>query len=171
LEDIVAAARLSALASAALAVWLGASLPASQGSGIVSLIGWIGAALLVMGLVMGYRGAVSAAAVAFVVRIAVVAPLGLELSPPAWAQLLLIVLIVELASASFTFRSRPADPVLVMARSLAAALGATAVFQILSMLLEGAHASGVLVRVAGVAAVVIAAGWVTLSWRRSGLSG
>jgi hypothetical protein len=43
--------------------------------------------------------------------------------------------------------------------------------QILVLLMEGAEASGTLVRVAGVTAVVIAAGWVTRIWRRSGLSG
>lgn len=167
----MAAARLSALASVVLAVWLAASLPATQGSGIVSLIGWLGAAVLVVGLVMGYRGAVSATAVAFVLRTAVAAPFEIELFPPIWAQVLLIVLVVELASASFTFRNRPADPVLIVARIMTAALGATALVQILVLLVEGAEASGTLVRVAGVAALVIAAGWVTRVWRRSGLSG
>jgi hypothetical protein len=48
---------------------------------------------------------------------------------------------------------------------------AAALVQILVVLIEGAEATGVLVRVAGIAAVVVAAGWVTRVWRRSGLSG
>jgi hypothetical protein len=167
----VAAARLSALASVLVAIGLAASLPVSQGTGIVALVGWIAVVLLVLGLVMGYRGGVSAAAVAFVIRTAVVAPLEVELYPSVWAQVLLIVLMVELASASFTLRSRSGDPVLILVRGVTIALGAAAMVQILVLLMEGAEASGTLVRVAGVTAVVIAAGWVTRIWRRSGLSG
>ena len=167
----MAAARLSALAAVVLAVWLAASLPPSQGSGLVSLVGWVGVALLIAGLAMGFRGAVTATAVAFVIRSAVMAPFDLDLFPPLWAQVLTIVLIVELASASFTFRSRPADPALVLVGALTASVLAAAAVQVLAMLVEVTVASGVLVRVAGVAAVVIAAGWVTRVWRRSGLSG
>jgi hypothetical protein len=167
----VAAARLSALASVLVAIGLAASLPVSQGTGIVALVGWIAVVLLVLGLVMGYRGGVSAAAAAFVIRTAVVAPLEVELYPSVWAQVLLIVLMVELASASFTLRSRSGDPVLILVRGVTIALGAAAMVQILVLLMEGAEASGTLVRVAGVTAVVIAAGWVTRIWRRSGLSG
>ncbi|MGH8873172.1 MAG: hypothetical protein ACRDWS_14510 [Acidimicrobiia bacterium] len=167
----MAPARLSALGAVVLAVWLAASLPLSRGAGIVSLIGWLGVALLVVGLVMGYRGAVAATAVAFVIRTALVAPFDVEMRPPLWAQALLIVLVVELSGASFTWRSRPADTMLVLTRALAISVAASALVQALAVLVEGAEASGVLVRVAGVAAVVIAAGWVARVWRRSGLSG
>jgi hypothetical protein len=88
-----------------------------------------------------------------------------------WAQTLLIVLMVELAGASFTFRSRPADPRLVLTRALTTSVLAAALVEVLVVLIEGAEATGVLVRVAGVAAVVVAAGWVTRVWRSSGLSG
>jgi hypothetical protein len=167
----VAPARLSALGAVVVAVWMAATLPASQGSGLVALIGWVGAGVLAFGLVVGYRGAVAGAAVSFVIRSAVMSPFDVEIFPPLWAQTLLIVLMVELAGASFTFRSRPADPLLVLTRALTTSVLAAALVQILGMLIEGAEASGVLVRVAGVAAVVIAAGWVTRIWRRSGLSG
>ncbi len=166
----MASARLSALASVLVAIGLAASLPISQGAGIVALVGWMAVVLVLLGLVMGYRGGVSAAAIAFVIRTAVVAPLEVDLYPPVWAQVLLIVLMVELASASFTLRSRSRDPVLILVRGVTIALGAAAMVQILVLLMEGAEASGTLVRVAGVTAVVIAAGWVTRIWRRSGLS-
>jgi hypothetical protein len=138
---------------------------------VVSLIGWVGVAVLAIGLVLGYRGGVPAAGVAFVLRDAVVAPLNVDLFPPVWAQVLLIVLMIEFASASFTLRSRRADPVLIVARGVMAALGASALAQILLALLEGAEATGTLVRVTGIAALVISAGWITRVWRRSGLPG
>ncbi|MGH8952311.1 MAG: hypothetical protein ACRDX9_12870 [Acidimicrobiia bacterium] len=167
----MAPARLSALAAVVAAVFLSAALPPSQGSGIVSLVGWLGVALLIAGLALGYRGAVAATAVAFVVRSALAAPFDVVLFPRLWAQALLIVFIIEMAGASFTFRTRPADPVLVLARGLMVSVAAAALVQALAVIVEGAEATGVLVRVAGVAAVVIAAGWVTRVWRRSGLSG
>ena len=167
----MAPARLSALAAVVAAVFLSAAVPPSQGAGIVSLVGWLGVALLITGLALGYRGAVAATAMAFVLRSALAAPFDVVLFPRLWAQALLIVFIVEMAGASFTFRTRPADPVLVLARGLMVAVAAAALVQALSVIVEGAEATGVLVRVAGVAAVVIAAGWVTRVWRRSGLSG
>jgi hypothetical protein len=154
-----------------IAVWLAATLPASQGSGLVALIGWVGTVVLGFGLLVGYRGAVAGAAVAFVVRSALMTPFEIELFPPLWAQTLLIVLVIELAAASFVLRSRPADPRLLVTRALTVAVLAAGLTQILAMLVEGAVATGLLVRAAGVAAVVIAAGWVTRVWQRSGLSG
>jgi len=167
----VAPARLSAFTAVVAAVLMAVTVPSSQGSGLVSLIGWVGAGVLAFGLVVGYRGAVAGAAVAFVIRSAVMSGFDVESFPPLWAQALLIVLMVELAGASFVFRSRPADPLLVLTRALTTSVLAAALVQTLAALVEGADATGVLVRVAGVAAVVIAAGWVTRIWRRSGLSG
>jgi hypothetical protein len=54
---------------------------------------------------------------------------------------------------------------------VAVALGAAAVVETLAVFLETASATGILVRVAGIAAAVIAIGWVTRVWRRSGLTG
>jgi hypothetical protein len=162
---------LNALASLSIAVWLAATLPPSQGSGLVALVGWVGVVLLGFGLLVGYRGAVAGVAVAFVVRSALMTPFEIELFPPLWAQTLLIVLVIELAAASFVLRSRPADPLLLVTRALSVAVLAAGLTQILAMLVEGAVVTGLLVKVAGVAAVVIAAGWVTRVWQRSGLSG
>jgi hypothetical protein len=58
-----------------------------------------------------------------------------------------------------------------LTRALTTSVLAAGLVQTLAALVVGAEATGVLVRVAGVAAVVIAAGWVTRVWRRSGLSG
>ena len=167
----MAPARLSALAAVLVALWLAATLPPSQGSGLVSLIGWVGAGILAFGLVVGYRGGVAGAALSFVIRSALMAPFDIEMFPPLWAQALLIVLMVELAGASLTLRTRPADPLLLLTRALTTSVLAAGLVQTLAALVVGAEATGVLVRVAGVAAVVIAAGWVTRVWRRSGLSG
>lgn len=167
----MASARLTALAAILVAISLAVSTPVHQGAGIVALIGWVAAAMLAFGLMIGHRGGVSAAAVALVIRTAVVAPLDVELDPPIWAQVLLIVLMVELASASFTLRSRPGDPLLLLVRGALTALGASALAQVMALMAAGTSASGILVRAAGVAAAVVAAGWVTRVWRRSGLSG
>lgn len=167
----MAAARLSALAAVGLAVGLAAALPVSPGAGLVSLFGWLGVAVLVLGLLFGYRSAVAAAAVAFVIRGALVSTFDLEVFPPPWAHALLIVLMVELAGASFTLRTRPADPVHILARALLAASLAATLVAGMETLVEGTEASGVLVRAAGLAALVFAAGWVTRIWKRSGLGG
>ncbi|GEM_PF-2183718 len=167
----MATARLSALGSVLAATILVVYQPVPRIAGIAALIGWAGAALLAAGLAMGYRGAVSVAAVAFVIRIAVLAPLEVELRPPIWAQALLIALLVELAGMSFTLRSRPGDPLRLVVRGVTAALGAAVLVEVLAVLLGVTTASGTLVRVAGMTAVVVAAGWVTRVWRRSGLSG
>lgn len=167
----MATARLSAFAAVVVAVWMAVTLPPSEGSGLVSLFGWVGAGVLAFGLVVGYRGAVAGAAVSFVIRSAVMSPFDVEVFPPLWGQVLLIVLMVELAGASFIFRSRPADPLLVLTRALTTSVLAAALVQTLALAVDGTEATGVLVHVAGVAAVVIAAGWVTRIWRRSGLSG
>jgi len=165
------AARLSAAVSVALATGLAASTPSGEGSGIVALVGWSGVALVVIGLVFGLRGSVTAAAVAFVIRVGVDATLPVDLTMPIWVSTLLIVLMVEFGAASFTFRSRPADPVHVVGRALAVGLAAMGLTLVLSAMVGVTDVTGILVRAIGVVAVVIAAGWVTWTWRRSGLSG
>lgn len=167
----MAPARLTALVAVALAVGLAASLPSSPGAGLVSIFGWVGAGMLIVGLFAGYRSAVSAAAVAFVVRLAVMAPFDVDLRPPLWVQAMLLVLMIEFAGASFTLRTRPADLSHIVGRALFSALLASALVQVMADLVEGAEATGVLVRAAGVGALVVAAGWVIRIWRRSGLSG
>ena len=167
----MAAARLTALVAVLAGTVLASAQDVPRTAGIALMIGWTGAVLLAVGLVFGYRGAVSVAATAFVLRAAILSSFEQELTPPLWAQAAIIVLMVEMASVSLTLRARPVDPALLVARGLAVALGAAAVVEALGLVLEGAEASGLLVRIAGVVALVAAAGWVTRIWRRSGLRG
>jgi hypothetical protein len=171
MEGSMATARLTALAAVLVAMALAVAQPVPRVAGIGLLLGWAGTVFLAVGLVMGYRGGVVVAAMAFVLRAAVLGALGVELSPPLWAQTLLIVLMVELAGVSFAERHRPGDLWLQLGRGVAVALGAAAVVETLAVFLETASATGILVRVAGIAAAVIAIGWVTRVWRRSGLTG
>ena len=90
------------------------------------------------------------------------------LSPvPLAPTALLLVLMVEVGTASFTFRNRAADPLLVLARAVTVGLAAMVLTQFLAELAGAADARGVLIRALGVTALVVAAGWVTLGWRRS----
>ena len=167
----MATARLSALASLLAAAALVGLQEAAPNAGMVNLVGIAGAAMLATGLLMGYRGALTAAALAFVTRMAIITPFGLELTRPLWAQTLLIVLMVEFGGLSFSARSHPVDPIPAVARCLLVALGAAAIVEVLRVVVEGSVVTGSLVRVAGVAAAVIAAGWVARAWRRSGMGG
>jgi hypothetical protein len=167
-EDVLAAtARLSAALAVLLDVALVLSVPTSKGSGLGALVGGVGALLLAAGLFLGISASVTAVAVALVLQLAIVSALPVALSPPLWAQALLIVLIVEFATASFAARSHPLDPVLLVVRAVGTAIVVSGVVQVMDLLLEGAVASGVLVRAVGVAALIVAGGWVTLIWRRS----
>lgn len=167
---MAATARLSAAVAALLAVALVLSMPSAKGSGLGALMGWIGVLFLVTGLLWGLSASVTAAAVAFVLQLAIVSALPVALPPPLWAQALLIVLIVEFATASFAARNRPVDPILVVVRAVGTAIVVSGVVQVMALLLEGSTANGVLVRAVGLAALIIASGWVTLTWRRSGPS-
>lgn len=164
---MAATARLSAALAVLLDVALVLSVPTSKGSGLGALVGGVGALLLAAGLFLGVSASVTAAAVALVLQLAIVSALPVALSPPLWAQALLIVLIVEFATASFAARSHPLDPVLLVVRAVGTAIVVSGVVQVMDLLLEGAVASGVLVRAVGVAALIVAGGWVTLIWRRS----
>ncbi|MEX1133275.1 MAG: hypothetical protein WED83_00340 [Acidimicrobiia bacterium] len=168
MENVLAAtARLSAALAVLLDVALVLSVPTSKGSGLGALVGGVGALLLAAGLFLGISASVTAAAVALMLQLAIVSALPVALSPPLWAQALLIVLIVEFATASFAARSHPLDPVLLVVRAVGTAIVVSGVVQVMDLLLEGAVASGVLVRAVGVAALIVAGGWVTLIWRRS----
>jgi len=160
-------ARLSAAASSILAVALVLSVPTAKGSGLGALVGGIGVLLLVAGLFNGVSASITVATVAFVVQVGIVSALPVTLSPPLWAHALLIVLIVEFATASFTARNRYVDPVLVVVRAVGAAVVVSGTVQVMALILEGSEMRGVLVRAAGVAALIVVVGWVTLSWRRS----
>ncbi len=167
----MATARLTAAGSVLAAATLVLTARIPPGAGLIALIGWTGLGLLAAGLAMGYRGGLAAASIAFVAQIAIAAPFGIELHPPLWAQAMLIVLMIELGSISFTSRTRPVDPLRVIARSAIVALGSAAVVESMGLVVSGARAGGSLVRVAGVAAAIIAGGWVARVWRRSSIGG
>ena len=150
-----------------LALALVASVPTAKGSGLGALIGGIGVLVLTIGLLYGLTASVTVAAVALVLQLGIISALPVALAPPLWAQALLIVLIVEFASASFAARSHQIDPIRVVVRAMGTAVVVSGVVQVMSLLLEGAQLGGVVVRVAGVAALVIVGGWVALSWRRA----
>jgi len=160
-------ARLSAAASLVLALALVISVPTARGSGLGAVVGGIGVLLLGAGLLYGVSASVTASTVAFVAQLGIVSALPVTLSPPLWAHALLIVLIVEFSTASFTARSRYVDPMLVVIRAVGTAVVVSGMVQVMTLLLEGSEMSGVLVRAAGVAAFIIAVCWVTLAWRRS----
>ena len=162
-------ARLTALLSVALAVTL-VLVSDPGGNGFISLLGWITVALLAAGLVMGHRGGVTALAVGFVVRLGLVVAFGLVVMPDIWVQALLLALSVEAASISFTLRARPVDPLTELVRGVGSALIVAGLVAVMEILVAGVDTGGILVRVAGVAALVVAAGWVVRTWRRSGLA-
>jgi hypothetical protein len=140
------------------------------GHGFVSLLGWIFVALLAAGLAMGLRGGISALAVGFVVRLGLVVAFDLPVVPDLWVQALLLTLSVETASISFTLRVRPVDPLTELVRGVGTALMVAGLVAVMAILVAGAETGGTLVRIAGVAALVVAAGWVVRTWRRSGLA-
>lgn len=165
------AARLAALISVALATTL-ILVTSNPGDGLIALLGWIAVALLAAGLMLGHRGGLTALSVGFVVRLGLIAAMDApSIHPDLWTQVLLLTLALEAGSVSYTLRMRPADPVSVMVRGVGTALIASGLVRVMELLVAGAETSGVLVRVAGVAALVVAAGWVTTMWRRSGLAG
>jgi hypothetical protein len=165
------AARLAGLLSVALAITLNLASSPQGGSGLIALVGWVSIGLLIVGLVIGHRGGVGALAVGFVMRLAMLGAMGAPTVPDLWVQTLLLVLSVEAASISFTLRVRPVDPLAALIRGLTTALMAAVIVEIMEELVAGTDTSGLLVRVAGIAALVIAAGWVIRTWRRSGLVG
>ncbi|MEX1093888.1 MAG: hypothetical protein WEF28_12145 [Acidimicrobiia bacterium] len=163
------AARLTALLSVALAVAL-VLVSDPGGNGFISLLGWITVALLAAGLIMGHRGGITALAVGFVMRLGLVVAFDLEVIPDLWVQALLLTLSVETASISFTLRVRPVDPLTELVRGVGTAVIVAGLVAAMGIVVEGADTGGILVRIAGIAALVVAAGWVVRTWRRSGLA-
>ena len=163
------AARLTALLSVVLAVTL-VLVSDPVGNGFISLLGWITVALLAAGLMMGHRGGITALAVGFVVRLGLVVAFDLAVTPDLWVQVLLLTLSVETASISFTLRVRPVDPLTELVRGVGTTVIVAGLVAVMGMLVAGADTGGILVRVAGVAALVVATGWVVRTWRRSGLA-
>jgi hypothetical protein len=170
LEDVVATAtRLTALLSVLLAMGLNFWSSPQAASGLVALVGWVTIGLLALGLVVGHQGAVAAVAVGFILRLGLIGAVGAPIVPDLWVQTALLILVIETASISFTLRVRPIDPLVVMLRAVTSALLAGVAVEMMQLLVSGTDTSGLLVRVAGVAALAVAGGWVIRTWRRSGL--
>jgi hypothetical protein len=163
------AARLTALLSVSVAAAL-VAITDPGGNGFITLLGWMTVGLLTAGLVMGHRGGVTALAVGFIVRIGLVVAFDLPLDPDIWVQALLLTLSIETASISFTLRVRPVDPLTEMVRGVGTSIVVAGLVAAMGIVVAGASANGVLVRIAGIAALVVAAGWVINTWRRSGLA-
>jgi hypothetical protein len=140
-------------------------------SGLVVLVGSVTIGLLALGLAIGHQGAVAAVAVGFILRLGLIGAVGAPIVPDLWVQTALLILVIETASISFTLRVRPIDPLVVMLRAVTSALLAGVAVEMMQLLVSGTDTSGLLVRVAGVAALVVAGGWVIRTWRRSGLVG
>jgi len=163
------AARLTALLSVSVAAAL-VALTDPGGNGFITLLGWMTVGLLTAGLVMGHRGGVTALAVGLVVRVGLVVAFDLPVEPEMWVQALLLTLSIETASISFTLRVRPVDPLTEMVRGVGTSIVVAGLVAAMGIVVAGASATGVLVRIAGIAALVVAAGWVINTWRRSGLA-
>ena len=160
------AARLSALISVALAFALG-GMPAGEGSGLATLVGWVGFVMLAAGLLTGIPGAITVAALSFVLQIVILAGLPVGLAQPLWLHAFLLVLMIEFASASLSFRDHASDPIVVVGRAFGLGVVAATLTQVMGLLLAGSELSGVLLRAAGIGAMVVAGGWVVHRWRRS----
>lgn len=161
------AARLSALTSVAVGFALVAAMPTGEGSGLAALVGWLGLAMLVVGMLTGIPGSVTVAALAFVLQMIIVTGLPVGLAQPLWVHTLLLVLMVEFGNASLSFRDHAMDPIVVVGRALGIGVAAAAIAELMGLLLAGAQVSGVLMRAAGIAAMVVAGGWAVHRWRRS----
>ena len=164
---MASAARLSALVSVALAFALVAAIPTSGGPGLAALVGWVGLLMLIIGMLSGLPGSVTVAALAFVIQLIILTGLPIGLPLPLWMETLLIVLTVEFANASLSFRDHSSDPIVMVGRALGVGVASSALVHVMGLLLAGNAASGALLRAAGIGAMVMAGGWVINAWRRS----
>jgi hypothetical protein len=167
MEDHMATTRLTAAVSVVGAAALALSIPMSDVSGLASLIAWTAVVLLVIGLSLGFRFVVAAATVSLVLVLAMVSTFDTPFVLPLWAYGATLALTIETASASFVYRTTAPDQGVLIARIASTAALAALATQVLAVLLSGAEATGSLVRVAGIASLVVAAGWVARLWRRS----
>lgn len=163
----MANARLTALVSIAAAAMLASLVPDVEGVTIAALVGWAGVAALGVGLWFGNQVGLTAAALAFVVRIAIVSAVMGPPDPPVWIQITLAVLAIELAVISVEARERPRP----LPRALSRAALSTGLAFVTSVSLEsavyGASGGGLLLRVAAVVALVMVVGWLVTLWGKT----
>ena len=163
----MALARLTGFGAILLGISLALFLPDVDGAPYAGLAGWMGAALLFIGVWFGEENAIVLAAITYAIKVTILSALTGPVDPPVWAQALIVVLIVELASLSVEarVRGRLAGPALT--RIAVAGTLAMIVSVGLEALVYGTEASGTVLRIGAVAAVVFLGGWLTMAWRRA----
>lgn len=163
----MALARLTGLGAVLLGISLAMFLPDVDGAPYAGLVGWAGAAFLFIGVWFGEETAIVLSAIAYAIKVTILSALTGPVDPPVWAQALIVVLIVELASLSVEarVRGRLAGPAFM--RIAVAGLIAMIVSIGLEALVYGTEGSGIILRIGAVAAVVFLGGWLTMAWRRA----
>lgn len=163
----MALARVTGFGAISLAAALALFVSDVDGASYAGVVGWVAWALLAIGVWFGEDAAIMLGAVAFVTKVMILSALTGPVDPPVWAQALILVLIVELASLSVESR--------VHGRLAGPALGRIAVAGIIAMIVSiglealvyGTDGSGTILRVAAVASIVFVGGWLTMAWRRA----
>lgn len=163
----MAFARVTATGSVVLAIVLAVLVPDAPGTELAVLVGWLAVLVLAVGLVFGTRTALVFAAVAFVVRIAMVSVAIGGLIPPLWAQVAMLVIIFELAAVSMEARTRHIPAWRSMGHVLMSAGLATAVSVVMESAVYGSAPGGLLLRIVAIAAVVVLVSWVVTKWGRA----
>lgn len=166
----MAFARLSAAGSLLIASGLAILVPNVRGVGLAALVGWAAVVVLAVGLGTGESTAVVLATTLFIVRIAMLAVLPAQVFPPPWIQAVMLVLIVELGALSLETRVRPRPVVIAVSGAGVSAVVATAVALVMESAVYGTESGGVLIRVAAIAALVLAGGWIMSLWHRTVVS-
>jgi hypothetical protein len=163
----MALARLTGFGAVTLGAALAVFLPDVDGAAYAGLVGWAGALLLATGVWYGEEAAIVLSAIAFAIKVTILSALTGPVDPPVWAQALIVVLIVELASLSVEARAHGRLITPALGRVAVAALTAMIVSVGLEALVYGTEGSGTTLRIGAVAAVVFVGGWLTMAWRRA----
>lgn len=160
----MAIARLSAVGSTLAAVLFAGLVPAIDGLQVAVLVGWIGVISLILGLVLGLESAIVFAAVLLMARLAMVAAIVGGSVPPLWIQVLLFVVVFELAMVSLDARTRQVAFIPALRQIGAATLVAVTVALALEAAVFGSAPGGLLLRIASVGALVALVAWVVIKW-------
>lgn len=160
----MAFARVTAAASVAGAVVLALMVPQAPGTESAVLVGWVAVIALTSGLLLGTRTAVTVAAVAFVIRIAMVSLAIGGVVMPIWAHVALLVLTLELAVASIEARSTVTRILPTLGQLLTSVTVATTVALVMEPAVYGSAPGGLVLRVVAVGAVVILVAWIVMRW-------
>lgn len=163
----MALARLTALGSVVIGAGLAILVPDASGAGLAALVGWLAIALLVLGVGAGEPTAIVFSAVLFVVRITMTSALTGPAVPPAWVQVLMLVLMIELAAMSLEGRTHPRRTSAAFAGAALSGVLAMTIAVVLEPAVYGTAGGGTLLRIGAVAALVMAGGWIMTLWHRA----